>query len=302
MKNGKIILSCTTTNTRLHMLFYMIESIKKQKVMPDVLYVNISSEGYLFDAGIFEIPEWLNQTFVCINQTENIGSYRKLLPVIEKVEDNDIIITADDDVLYGPNWIKSLVELSIKYPKHIICARAREMKKSILGGWQNYSRWNLISSIQEGMLFLPTGNAGVVYRKNLLDLEFILNTVFKEMAPTTDDLWFRMASLRKKTPVLVCPEIDTENIYLGHKIGLEQINFNKKKLNFFQKVYKKTMGRFVDWIGFDVTKNDYSWSRIVEFSNENPRVFNTEAKNPGTGCRMRKTPGSKSRGEKNSQN
>lgn len=256
------------------MLFYMIESIKKQQVMPDVLYVNISEGSSLSDEGISEVPEWLNQNFIRINRTENIGSYRKLLPVIKKAKANDLIITADDDILYGPNWVKSLVELAEKYPHHIVCARAREMKKNIFGRWQNYSRWNLISSAKEGMLILPTGCGGAVYRKHLLDLEFLLDPTFKKLAPTTDDLWFRMASLRRNVPVFVCPEIDMESIYLKHSDGLEQINCNKKTPNFFQKVFNHTMGAFKDWIGLDATKNDYSWSRIVEYSKANPTIRN----------------------------
>jgi glycosyltransferase involved in cell wall biosynthesis len=260
------------------MLFYMIESIKKQKIMPDVLYVNISEGSYLSDEGISEIPEWLNQDFISINRTENFGSYRKLLPVIKKAKDNDLIITADDDILYGPNWIKSLVELAEKYPHHIVCARAREMKKNIFGRWQNYSRWNLISSAKDGMLILPTGVGGAVYRKHLLDLDFLLDPGFKKLAPTTDDLWFRMASLRRNVPVFVCPEIDMESIYLKHSTGLEQINFNKKASIFFQKVFNNTIGVFKDWIGLDATKNDHSWSKILEYANTNQTARNFNIK------------------------
>ncbi len=265
MSKRNIIVSCTTTERRIHMLFYMIESIKKQKVMPDVMYVNISEKSYLSDRGISEIPEWLNQNFIRINRTENIGSYRKLLPVIEEARGNDLVITADDDILYGPDWIKSLVELAEQYPEHIVCPRAREMKKNIFGRWQNYSRWNLVSSAKEGMLILPTGGGGAVYRKNLLDLDFLMDPAFKELAPTTDDLWFRMASLRKNVPVFVDPEIDRESIYLKHTDGLEQVNFNRR-YRYVDKVLNNSIGIIRDWFGLDATKNDKAWSRIIGYS------------------------------------
>lgn len=264
-----IIVSCTTTKNRLDMLFYMIESIKKQEVMPDILYVNISTENYLSDEGISEIPAWLKQDFIYINKTENIGPYRKLLPVIQTATADNIIITADDDILYGPRWLKSLVELAEKYPEHIVCARAREMKKNFLGRWQNYERWSLVPSAKQGLSILPTNGAGTVFRKDLLDLTFLLDPTFKKIAPTTDDLWFRMATLRKNVPVFVCPEIDRENIYLEHNVGLKMINFNISD-NYYQKVFRHTIGIFQDWLGLNTTENDYSWSRIVAYSKATP--------------------------------
>ncbi|HDR51399.1 MAG TPA: glycosyltransferase [Mariniphaga anaerophila] len=265
MNNKNIIVSCTTTKDRLHMLYYMIQSIKNQELMPNILYINISRENYLYDNGIYKVPKWLNQNFIRINQTDNIGSYRKLLPIIKIAKDNDLIITADDDILYGQRWIKSLVELAENYPKHIVCARAREMKKNIFGIWQNYSLWSLISSAKDGILILPTGGAGAVYRKELLDLSFLLDPAFKKLAPTTDDLWVRMASMKINVPVYVEPSIDMENIYLKQDKSLYQVNQNAH-CGYIEKIYENTFGLVRDWLGINATENDRSWSRIVKYS------------------------------------
>ena len=267
----KIIVSCTTTKNRIDLLFYMIESLKKQTLMPDVLCINVSSEPYLLDDGITELPDWLNQDFIKVNWVKNTGPYRKLLPIIQEVNKDDFIITSDDDILYSPNWLKSLVELADKYPNHIVCARARDIKKNIFGNWQSYYNWDRILHTEKGGLILPTGGGGVVYRKPLIDLEFLLDPVFQKLAPTTDDLWFRMASMRKNIPVYVCPEIDRENVYLKHDKGLEQINFNKKK-NSYKKIFKNRnkksnpIKKIKAWMGINNTKNDRAWAVINEYS------------------------------------
>lgn len=260
---SKIIVSCTTTKDRLDLLYYTIQSIKHQELHPDEIHLNISKEAYLSDKGINLIPEWLKQEPIHINWVENIGPYRKIIPIIKYIDENDLLITFDDDILYSFIWLKSLVDLYEKHPNHIVCARAREMKKNNFGRWQNYSRWNLISSAKEGLLILPTNGAGTVFRKNLLDLDFLLNPAFKEIAPTTDDLWFRMASLRKNMPVLVDPGIDNENIYLRHNKGLYRQNYKIYNNSFFTKIYKNTIEIIIDWIGINNSKNDFSWSRIV---------------------------------------
>ena len=104
----KVIVSLTSTFERSHLLFYTIQSILKQAVKPDVTLVNLSENSYLSDSGFKTIPDWLNNPYIKINLVENTGSYRKLLPVLDFARDNDAIITADDDILYGVNWLKNL--------------------------------------------------------------------------------------------------------------------------------------------------------------------------------------------------
>ncbi|MFO7839797.1 MAG: glycosyltransferase [Desulfosalsimonadaceae bacterium] len=262
-----IIISCTTTKNRIELLFYMIESLKKQALMPDMVYVNISSAPSLATEGIARLPAWLDKEFIKINRVKDMGPYTKLLPVIEMVEDNDLIVTADDDILYHPTWLQSLVELADTHPDHIICARARNIKKNIFGKWQGYYNWDRICRTKEGMSILPTGAGGVVYRKALLDVEFLMDLTAQDIAPTTDDLWFRMASLRKKVPVYVCPEIDQKSIYLKHNKGLEQINFNRKKNSYYRDNKKNNpIKKMRAWIGIKTTRNDKAWSRINRFS------------------------------------
>lgn len=201
MCKERVILTCTSTKERLGMLFYMVESIKKQTIKPDIFYVNLSEKEEIIEDVRLKIPSLFDTDYIKINWVEDVRSYRKLIPVIDKVGAEDFLITADDDVLYGQNWIKDLVLMAEEYEDHIVCARAREMKKNIFGYWQNYSRWNLISSPREGQYILPTNGGGTVFRKRLLDLNFLLDLAYIEIAPTVDDLWFRMASLRKNVPV-----------------------------------------------------------------------------------------------------
>lgn len=268
--NSQVIVSCTTTKNRLFLLYYMLKSIKKQTLKPDILYVNLSSKEDLIPAIHEFVPDLLKLDFVKINWTEDIGSYRKLLPIIDKIKDDEnFVVTADDDILYGNNWLEKLVEMGKKYPKHIVCARARNMKKKLFGKWEKYSKWELIEEARAGMNILPNGGAGAVYRKNLLDIEFLKDPAFRKIASTSDDLWFRMASLRKGTPVYVFPEINSESIYLNHRLGLENINIKKYKKSFFTKINKKTLGRIKEWMRIDQSLNDKSWHQILEYSRRN---------------------------------
>lgn len=269
MENRKIIVSCTTTDKRLQLLYYTLISLSNQRLKPDMIFVNLSKEPYLGDDGIDTLPPWFDEFGVSINWVENTGSFRKLLPIFEKnlANDQDLVITIDDDVLYGENWLEDLVDQNDKHWDAIVCTRGRKIKKNIFGRWENYAKWNLVTKETEGLDILPTGVGGIVYKKSLIDVEFLLDNKFKEVASTTDDLWFKMASYRKHTPVVVCPQINSQNIYLQHQLGLEQINFNKKT-NYIYKVYNKAFGWIVDWFGVNRTKNDICWDAICKYSSD----------------------------------
>ena len=55
--------------------------------------------------------------------TKNIGSYRKLLPILSSVKDS-IIITVDDDFIHKEDFIENMINL-YNIHKCIICGSAR---------------------------------------------------------------------------------------------------------------------------------------------------------------------------------
>jgi len=268
MKYMKVILSLTSTFERSNLLFYGIQSILKQSFKPNLILVNLSKNSYLSDSGFSTLPEWLNKADLKINFVNNIGSYRKLIPALEYADKDDIIVTADDDILYDVNWLKNLVGGASSEPDSIVCCKARIMEKNIFDNWQNYSNWDLINERIKGFDILPIGAGGVVYRKRLLDLRFLKDHTFLEIAPTIDDLWFRMASLRMNTPIAVFPEIDQQNIYLRHEFGLEEENrYKAKRYNsIVLRVYNRWRLKVANYIGINQAKNDFAWDLICKYS------------------------------------
>jgi len=266
---NKVFVSCTSTSCRLDLLFHTLSSLKRQTLIPDRLFVNLSDEPYLQDAGIKNPPAWLADDAFEVNWVENTGPYRKLLPVLAFVDNSDIIVTADDDVLYHPDWLASLTQISEDNPESIICARAREVKRNWLGGWDSYASWKLIPEKKAGLNLLPIGNDGVLYKKSLVDLDFIYDQKFKEIAPSTDDLWFRMASLRNNTNVMVYPEIGKRNFHIDHQLGLENINLEKRlaERKILVILYRYLKRRILGGFGIAMSENDRAWKRIYQYAN-----------------------------------
>lgn len=278
----KFILSCTTTFERKELFYYTFISLCKQSLKPDLFLINISEDAYLSDSGFDELPSWLqktDQSFIKVNWVKNTGPYRKLIPAIDYAGDDDVIVTADDDVLYHEDWLKELIAASKQNPDSIIAGRTRKIKKNIFGNWQNYNNWSNMKSNDKSLSNLPIGCDGVLYRKKLLDLEFLLDNSYLKICPKTDDLWFKFSSLRKQTPILCAYKVSLGNIHLKHNKGLQEFNlvsngvnnrfFNKFiSLPFFRHFYKIIL-LVMDYLGINRSNNDKNWDLIYGYSRSN---------------------------------
>lgn len=263
---SRVIVSLTTTNERFRYLYYALESLRLQTRQPDIVVLNLSREQYLNDEGISDLPDWLERHDIEVRWVPNTGSYRKLIPTLQDAEDTDLVVTMDDDILYGPHWLERLVRHAEAHPTKLVATRARRIRKTPFRGWQNYGSWALINEPITGHLVLPTGGAGAVYRKNLMDMDFLVDPAFLELAPTADDLWFRMASLLKGIAVLVDPAINRDNTFLTHELGLEQTNSRRA-----QRIWEIMLGRRLGVavkakLGINDTPNDYAWDAICRYA------------------------------------
>lgn len=267
----KIIVSLTTTSARLNILKYTIQSILSQTIKADELVINVSKNGYLNDSGIKDLPKWMEARVFSIRYVDNTGPYRKLIPLINEIGDLDVIITADDDVIYAENWIERLLELSKDNPENIICGMARGMKKNIFGGYKNYSQWGIEIHKKKSREILPIGCAGILYRKNLLDLSMLNDPIYKKLSKTTDDLWFKACSYKKGVEIYVDPEIGFRNAYVQDGVGLGMVNIQdvevNQAVNSFKKIMKKIMRIIFDYFGVFGSANDKSWNLIRNYAN-----------------------------------
>ena len=211
----KVIVSLTTIRDRAASVHKVIESVKFQSLRPDAIVLNISEEPYLLDKGIprSEVPENLlrleKQGFISINYVKNIGPYRKLLPVLERFWDaNCLIVTCDDDTLYPEHWLRGLVQ-SYLIHRTIVAYRCSYMRLHD-GRPLPYLQWvepptgreadeNYLSRVR-----FATGKDGVLYAPRFFPPE-IFDPELIALAPTADDLAFKLATMTTKTPVNKVP-------------------------------------------------------------------------------------------------
>lgn len=109
----RIIVTMTSWIKRIKNVKRVVESVMSNTVQPDRLYLNLSSEEFkdielpkdlveLFDSNDRLIINWV--------EGENTKSMKKLFPILQYLDDEDIIMEMDDDFL-AP---KDLIEVRLK--------------------------------------------------------------------------------------------------------------------------------------------------------------------------------------------
>lgn len=220
------------------------------------------------------MPSWLNKLEidgkVVVNEVDNIGSYRKLIPVITCLEPEDYIVICDDDVIYSKNWLRDLYDVAIHSPSTVVCYYAKEIKRlPYLNLFQSYIYWPTFYGKSSHNNILPVGVGGVLYKVDYFDLSKLLDKKFLLIAPRADDLWF-WASCKPNLFVFVIKP-DHENSFhtISSSINLFKINYSLNKQTNFMIVRK--ILSFLGWFGYKVTQNDVVFGKIIQsrFNYEN---------------------------------
>lgn len=267
-----IIVSLTSTSGRLPVLKYALNSILDQNLRADKVVLCISKDKYLIDEGIKKKPAWLTEISdseeIEIRWVENTGPYRKLLPVYETCSDQDWIVTCDDDVIYGQDWLSSIVQTAEAHPNAIVCGRARIPVKAPGGGMQSYLNWPLAPLGAEGENLLPIGVSGVLYRKSLLDESVMLSEDYKVLAPKQDDLWFNLARQIARTKVVVSTETGKHVFTIDAPGALSATNASTKLAGWDRLIlalFERLVLKIKAYLGFSVCDNDLVLRKLEKY-------------------------------------
>lgn len=262
-----ISINLTTTFSRQSLCAQTVFSLIQQSTLPDKIVIWVSNEPYLRDAGIQSEPKWIKElnkihNIIEIKWTKNIGPYRKLIPALQSASEGDIIITADDDIIYGKHWLKHLVNCSAEHPNKIIAARVRKITHNTLRKRTSYTCWPIITEKQTiASEFIVTHGGGALFRKELLKPELIKNEEYLNICPTTDDLWFSKIILESAIPIFVCPLALDELNFIDHRDGLDNVNTLKPQ-KMLSKIYKNLILYPLGWLGISICGNDKSFKKI----------------------------------------
>lgn len=269
-----LTVNLTTTHQRLSLCRIAITSLLLQSRLPDQINLWVSKEPYLRDKGIADsetveklidsLPE-SGRSLVTIRWVPNTGPYRKLIPMLREAESDDVIVTADDDIFYGSDWLSALLAAYEEADGRPVASRVRAKRINFLGKKTSYLLWNLIN--QPTVIkneFVVTFGGGAVLTRSMFQEQDIADDSFLELAPTADDLWYSSLLRRNNTEVVVVPEILNELNFIVHSDGLTNHNF-PRVVSFLHKIRVRLWDRAVGFLGVPVCGNDVAYDQIEQY-------------------------------------
>lgn len=273
-----IAVSLTTTLQRLNLCRIALTSLVMQSHPPDQIILWVSSDGYLRDEGIQD-PDSIQDAFLGLTPAQraltqvrwvgNTGPYRKLIPALRSFSEEDLIVTADDDIYYGRDWLKKLLAAREHEPDNntVVACRVRETTYNFLGIKKSYLHWKLHKS--PGLLdtdYVITFGGGAVLSRALFHDEDILDDAFLQVAPTADDLWYSKLLIRNGIKVRIVPEALEELNFIAHTGGLTR--HNRHEVFSLPSRLKTKMWNFVGGnAGLSVCANDVAYKNIESYFN-----------------------------------
>ena len=230
-KDNNIIISLTSYPARISTVHTVINSLLNQSIKPYKIILWLAkpqfpNENKDLSKNLLNLIE---KGLTIEYYERDIKSYKKLIPTLKKYP-NNIIVTADDDIIYDKDWLEKLYKTYLKYPKDIIAHRITKFiykKKSfkIIQGGKNYYQ-------KSSFLNKFTGVGGVLYFPNCFYEDILNEELFMKLAPTNDDIWFWLQAVLKGTRIRVVenPNIKLNYIPNSQKVGLYKVNDHGKKL------------------------------------------------------------------------
>jgi len=181
---------------------------------------------------------------------------------------DDLIVTADDDIFYGRDWLSGLLAAYEKSDGKPAAARVRTKRINFLGKKTSYLFWNLINQPKTvGDDFIVTFGGGVVLTRAMFREQDIADDSFLKVAPTADDLWYSKLLRLNHNQVVVVPSLLKELNFIQHNDGLTNHN-RPGAVSLLHKIRLRVWDRALGFFGVAVCGNDVAHGEIDQYFQE----------------------------------
>ena len=138
--NTDIIVSLTSYGDRVvKTLPFTLYSLLTQTLLPGRIVCWLDQQNWNND-NLPHILKKLQRAGVDFCYTDDLRSYKKLIPALKQYP-NNVIITVDDDMYYNSHTIEWLVDAYLKSDKQTVIGTFGRMESSVNGTYVPYNQW-----------------------------------------------------------------------------------------------------------------------------------------------------------------
>ncbi|MDR3344734.1 MAG: glycosyltransferase [Oscillospiraceae bacterium] len=203
----RLIVTFTSYPARIHAAADVVLGILEQTLLPDKIVLWLAESE--FPLGLAELPPRLSQ--LCGNRfeiawtAENMRSYKKILPALERYP-KDCLVTVDDDLAYRRDMLEKLWEAHRRFPGAIAGMRGHTMRFGGDGALLPYAQWRIEDAahiLEPRMDIFLTSGAGTLFPPGVLAPQATDWAAAKKLCPTADDIWLKFMSVIRGTKSLI---------------------------------------------------------------------------------------------------
>lgn len=233
----RLIVSFTTTPTRIKSIEPMINSILNQSRQPDMFIINLPTK-YLKDKTELIIPDFIkNNDKIIVNRCQDVGPATKLLGILySKIHfnNNDYIITVDDDIFYQKNLLKYYQNYILLKPNSVFGLQGFNLNNGIINYTNKKIKFNQVDVLE--------GFGSICYPYKFLKKD-ILNIIksYPSYLINSDDIILSNYFNKKTNLYLIYTNKFNinHNISFGYGFQKDALSFNNGNFSNHHFNYKK---------------------------------------------------------------
>lgn len=234
----QVIVSLTTYPKRFNSIELCLKSLVLQNEKPDRIIVYLGS-----DAIGVKLPERVRQfekfgVEFRYDKKNNLRSHKKYYYAMQEFPEA-VIVTADDDIIYPPNWLQSLLQSYEKNPNCISARRVHLMVRGKDGKLKKYNHWidQYRKEFNPSNSLIATGNSGILYPPHSIDDKAFDVDKIRKLCLNADDIWIKCMAILKGTKYVWVQNNEVELPGVEEKEGttLSKINVGENKNDMYLK-------------------------------------------------------------------
>lgn len=220
----ELIVSLTSFPARIHLVHFAIYSLLRQSLKPNRIVLWLADEQ--FPRKEADLPKTLldlKPLGLEIRWCEDIKSFKKLIPAL-RVFSEAIIVTADDDLYYPRDWLKSLYQSWLDDETCVHCCGMRQITWDASGKINSYGLWTWNPpDVKPGYKNTQLGGYGALYPPHSLHPDVVNTELLSRLSPTADDLWFWTMTVRAGTKIQLVQKNRQQTILIPDSLATPRL-------------------------------------------------------------------------------